>query len=474
MRILRYVGPPRPSDADYRNVLDAADTAVVDTLPGSYNVTLTFKRDGAPVRVPMRDEIRDALDIAVTTYIADELVRRESSVDGWTRAFELVLPVTDVMRWSTAEAALRTALLSLSGDGFQFTWLPRGRLPAPPRRRRFLPSGYDVACLFSGGLDSLLGAYQLLSEGRKVLLVGHQAEGITAAAQTELARFLRQRFPNACSLIQCRVARSRIGRPRYALPEKLEESHRPRSFLFLVLALAVAQAARINEIVIAENGLIALNAPLQHSRLGTLSTRTAHPRYLNSLLDFFAAAGLFTGRLWNPFLFESKTDMLRHLPSELHGPALRSVSCSHAGRVPRRISGRTGVNHCGYCVPCLYRRLALMAAGIDDEKHYALDVFRDLASLTEHQQADFRALAGFARRVRDASPLERQTMVLAHGFFPANVGARIGPHSSYDYSPWTTMLERWAGEFLDVLERRSTAATLRVLGMRAASRRAAP
>lgn len=469
--MLRYVGAPRPADNEYREVLEGNDVAIIDTLPGAYNVTLTFKRDAALVRVALREEVRDALDIAVLVYIADELVRREESEDGWSRLFECIVPVQDPLRWQASEAALRDTLSTLSGDVYRFTWLRRGPLPAMPRRRRFLPSGYDVACLFSGGLDSFLGAYRLLSEGRKVLLVGHQAEGITASAQTDLARFLRQRFPNACSLIQCRVARAPIAEPRFVLPEKVEDSHRPRSLLFLVLALAVARAAGINELVIPENGLIALNVPLQRSRIGTLSTRTAHPRYLAALLDFFAAAGLFTGRLWNPFLFQSKTDMLRDLPGELHAAAQRSVSCSHAGRVPRRLSGRPGVNHCGYCVPCVYRRVALMAAGIDSPRQYAVNVFRNLSVLTAKQQVDVRALASFARRVCDSSPVEREAMVLAHGFFPSSVGGRLGPAPASDYSPWTNMLERWAGDFLELLERVSTMATLRVLGIRGAPRR---
>src|SRR5947207_2011173 len=119
MRILRYVGLPHPTDADYRDVLEADETAVIDSLPGNYNVTVTFERDGSPVHVPLRDEMRDALDIAVTSYIGDELIAREASADGWTRLFDLVLPVKDQARWTTAETTLRRTLTTLSGDGYR-------------------------------------------------------------------------------------------------------------------------------------------------------------------------------------------------------------------------------------------------------------------------------------------------------------------------------------------------------------------
>ena len=245
MRIIRYVGSSKSSDPDYLAELAGSDVAVIDTLPGGYNVTVTFKREAAPVWVPLRAEYCDLLDVAVTTYIADELIARKDSIDSWSRNFDLLVPVKEPDRWRSAEEKLRHVLAVLSGDRYRFTWCPRVSLPDRVRHRRPLPRSYNVVCLFSGGLDSLLGAYRLLAQGRKVLLVGHQAEGITASAQTDLARTLRGLFPNRCSLVQCRVARAPIRKPRYELPDKVEESHRPRSLLFLALALVVARAAAL-------------------------------------------------------------------------------------------------------------------------------------------------------------------------------------------------------------------------------------
>ena len=127
-------------------------------------------------------------------------------------------------------------------------------------------------------------------------------------------------------------------------------THRPRSLLFLALAVAIANAVKINKIYIPENGLIALNPPLGKSRLGTLSTRTAHPRYLVELAEFLAATHIFKGDIKNPFFFFSKTDMLRGLKKKLAPAILRSVSCARPSRYKQ-----LGVRHCGYCVPCIYR-----------------------------------------------------------------------------------------------------------------------
>ena len=48
MRIIRYVGSSKSSDPDYLAELAGSEVAVIDTLPGGYNVTVTFKREAAP------------------------------------------------------------------------------------------------------------------------------------------------------------------------------------------------------------------------------------------------------------------------------------------------------------------------------------------------------------------------------------------------------------------------------------------
>src|SRR5262249_7086973 len=147
--------------------------------------------------------------------------------------------------------------------------------------------------------------------------------------------------------------------------------------------------AGVTELYIPENGLIALNAPLQRSRFGSLSTRTAHPQFLAGFADLVARLGLFTGSLRNPFLYDSKTDMLRGLPAEMVPLVKRSVSCSRSSRYKN-----LKVLHCGYCMPCIYRRTAMIECGLDTPQDYAFDVFRHLGDVRPHQKvrSPFRRL----------------------------------------------------------------------------------
>jgi hypothetical protein len=46
------------------------------------------------------------------------------------------------------------------------------------------------------------------------------------------------------------------------------------------------------ELFVCENGLIALNPPLTPRRIGSHSTRTAHPHFLANVQDILSASGL--------------------------------------------------------------------------------------------------------------------------------------------------------------------------------------
>ncbi len=294
-----------------------------------------------------------------------------------------------------------------------------------------------------------------------MILVGHQSEGQAASAQKVLAESLRRMFPGKICLVQCRVSRSTRETPEFNLAPKVERSHRPRSFLFLTLGIGIAARCGISDVFMPENGLMALNIPLQKSRTGTLSTRTAHPSYMMDFIELAQRITGFGGHVRNPFLTQSKTDMLRGLDPALYSLVLRSISCARPSRYNEK-----GVRHCGYCVPCIHRRIALMDAGIDSPRHYAFDVFRNIGYLDANKQQDFRAVVSFAARITDASVTQLQALVLSHGHFPANVGSTIGTLETKDYAPWTEMVHGWAVDLLDKLYTKASSSTRQAVGLR--------
>ncbi|MDX2201037.1 MAG: Qat anti-phage system QueC-like protein QatC [Phycisphaerae bacterium] len=459
MKFLRYVGRDGCKAKEYRDALVSKDTAVIDSLPRGGNVSLFFELNERRCKINFPDDARDLLDLGLVVYIADEMVLREAAPDGWTRDLEFMFPVATPKAWMGGAETLRKLITFLSGDITRFNFIERGRLPLVGTHRLRLRSRFDCVCLFSGGTDSLLGALALLDAKKSVLLVGHQADSVTSAAQSALAAMLHKLYPDQVFLVQSRVARSRGKKPRYALPDKVEESHRPRSLLFLSIAAAIAKTLGVTEIHIPENGLIALNPPLQTSRIGTLSTRTAHPTFLSLFAQFLVQAKLLTPRLRNPFIYDSKTDMIGAADSKLYPLLRRAVSCARPSR-----NNNLGVRHCGYCVPCVHRRAAFAPVGIDDANDYAHDVFKDLGSCTLHKQADFRALVRFATRVMNASVFERELIVLSQGAFSPELGGALGPRKTTTYQPWTDMLERWATSFIQLIDARCSRETNAILG----------
>jgi 7-cyano-7-deazaguanine synthase in queuosine biosynthesis len=464
MDLLRYIGGARSGEAAYGAALNTGGARVIDTVSEKANVTVRFELNGSVAELALRPEVRDLVDFAATVYIGDELQARAAAPDGWTREFCIIFPTSDPDRWRAASEDLGRTLTVLSGDLFAFEWLRASRpLTSYGAHRTGVAGRYDVVCLFSGGIDSLLGAYGLLRAENRVLLVGHQADGITASAQTRLFHWLKERFKKNVDFLQCRVARAQRSDPKYPLGDKREESHRPRSFLFLALATAAAREAHVRQIEIPENGLIALNPPLGTSRLGTVSTRTAHPAFLGAFGGSLRRAGVFDGEIRNPFLYLSKTDAVAAADNNIRAVLPESVSCSHVGGL--RWRGASGIRHCGYCVPCVYRRIALMAIDLDDRRVYLRDVFTTLPDLSDTERADLRALARFARRVSAATEAELQALVVAQGPFAHDIGTLIGPSSSTGYAEWSGMLKRWSEDFLKKLADVASRKTKAMLGL---------
>ena len=444
MKFVRFVG--RTSrNPQYRAALKSPAVRKMDLRPASGNITLDFELDGSPFALQMGPLVRDMVDLATMVYIADELAARDVSSDGWSRQFEALVPVRAPAVWRRTSHQLADALHFLSGDRFEFEWIRTNGVPALRNHQAQLPEGFETVCLFSGGADSLVGAFELLQEGKKVLLVGHQADGITSSTQNDVFSYFKKRFGERVSFVQARVGRSPRSSPEFNLGEKIEISHRPRSLLFLALAVAAAASADVHDVVIPENGLIAINPPLNVSRVGTLSTRTAHPRFIAGFAGFLESSGVWSGRIRNPFMYLSKTDVIRRAPRALRSILQRTLSCSHLGRNRwARFSG----HHCGYCVPCLYRRAAFAAIDLDDPRDYYRNVFTRFDDLSPNERADVSALASFARRATRMTPAQRMATAVSHGACDPAMLRLVGPEVDDPYSAWADMLERWATEFL--------------------------
>jgi 7-cyano-7-deazaguanine synthase in queuosine biosynthesis len=273
-----------------------------------------------------------------------------------------------------------------------------------------MPNGFqaDTVALFSGGLDSLAGAIDLMAaSSSRVLLVGHYDSPGPRKAQATLAGMIKQRYPGRLDIVHVRVAH----RPSKAA----EETLRSRSLVFLALGLFAAQGFGPNvPLHMFENGLIALNVPLTPSRQGSCSTRTMHPYYLRLLRGLIPRLGI-DNSIRNPYELKTKGECVSACSDAalLLELADGSVSCSHASR--RQDWVRKSATNCGYCVPCLFRRAAMYRAGCDSGLKYGIDVLADEMTVDDPRESanDLRALVDFLRHTPTHSSLRKKIVAIA-------------------------------------------------------------
>lgn len=328
----------------------------------------------------------DWLVVACAAYAADTTVDRyTNSDDGWTRQFALFVPVSDPARWAVQAELLATILNFLTGDLWTLTFRSSAA-PLVVSRRSMKPVTYqtDTVCLFSGGMDSFLGAMKLLDAGVRPLLVGHAKSSDVSDFRNQAAQALRTRYTAlAPELVKAFV---RVKKPAQTHETVLGEStERGRSFLFLALGAACASALPGTDrktLWIPENGLITLNLPLSPLRMGAYSTRTTHPYYLTLVQELMDNLGLNT-TVHNPFEFLTKGEMLAGCSDPTFAAGVNTMSCSRPATRNARLEG-PGTRHCGRCVPCLIRRAALQRAGIADDnallpanRKYRTDIYRE-------------------------------------------------------------------------------------------------
>lgn len=319
----------------------------------------------------------DLLVVAAHVHAADTRISRaKQSQDSWTREIRLVVPVSDPARWGAATSILTKALNFLTGDQWTIGFRARPdrfatiAKQAPPS---LLTPPFDSLSLFSGGLDSLIGAIDLLHAGSTPLLVSHFGEGATSDAQGKLFAGLKKQYANSA------FDRLRVGMTfDKGLIKDVgsENSTRGRSFLFFALGVFAGTGLGNGfALRVPENGLIALNVPLDPLRLGSNSTRTTHPYYMARWNELLTELGI-NGRVENPYWDKTKGEMTKGCGN---GPLLLklapdALSCSSPTK--GRWHG-LGIEHCGYCLPCLIRRAALdsaWGAGKDETTYTVSDL----------------------------------------------------------------------------------------------------
>lgn len=341
------------------------------------------------------DLAQDFLCIASCIYAADKAVARKAEEDKWTRDLAIEIPVKHVLTWSGVANELSDCISFLTGDRWEISFrhgekrLIQKKVrkhPIPDRR----PSGTAV-CLFSGGLDSFIGAVDWLSDNpsERLLLVGHYDRHVAGPGsdQRTLRNVCGQTFANRFELAQTQVGLSSGG---------ADTNFRSRSLLFIALGCYFGEIlGEGTPIWIPENGPIALNFPLTPARRGSCSTRTVHPHFIGGLNQILERVGILNP-VQNLYELKTKGEMVDDCRRQdlLSRAYALTRSCAKANRRQYWVN-KKGIRGCGVCVPCLFRRAALHKSGRDLEV-YGIPV-ESIDNLRGKSKADVLALVAFLR-----------------------------------------------------------------------------
>ncbi|WP_295699641.1 Qat anti-phage system QueC-like protein QatC [uncultured Neisseria sp.] len=343
--------------------------------------------------IRLNNQVMDFLTIAMAVTAADTFVLRKDTANGWCRSFSITLPLCQPAIWQANKVHLEHILHFLSGDIWQFDFQENGQNPPQPysqngRTKLVDLRNKDCVCLFSGGLDSSIGAIDLLEQGHSPVLVSHSYKGDKSRQQDIIQQLNQNGYINQFSQFNA------IAQPHLNNGRATEITMRTRSLNFLAFAIVSAYALqevaqKKIDILVPENGVISINAPLTVRRVGALSTRTTHPYFIQEIQKFFTAVNIpFTLR--NPYQFKTKGQMIaecKNLPL-LQQIIPDTVSCSHWKRKNQQ---------CGVCVPCLIRRASLHYAGITNDAQYEFNDIRQIL-INQDRRDDLFALISAIRQ----------------------------------------------------------------------------
>ena len=343
----------------------------------------------------------DLLDVLGAVYAADRWSKRcFKGVATGQRRICIRIPVRELGLWTSPELTtrLRELLSWVSEDVWTLEFARRIPVLEQASIQGFLmdiPVKPPVAVsLFSGGLDSLAGLAQhaMNSPGGSRILVSGRTHNRLAYQQNIQVRLIKSACRRGLPVDSGDVRHVPFPFGIDADDNLHEEkSQRTRALLFLAFGSITALQAQTDTLYVFENGVGALNLPLNATQLGTDNYRGVHPRTLGMAEALFESILGETIHIENPYMFVTKADMCRSLPvTSLADIVQETVSCDgYPLRLPKQAQ-------CGVCTSCLLRRQALFCAGLtehDPGGAYRYDIFKGLRNLSTKEGHGFGVMS---------------------------------------------------------------------------------
>ena len=408
-------------------------------------------------RIP--DTAMSLLYLSSIVYAIDRsFARSDYSIDGWSREFEVEfsLPVSDFF---AQNAILINRLLSyLTGDYWSCSFKElEDTLHLPQYADCSYFDGITQVNLFSGGMDSLIGAIDYMENhpDGKLFLASHHDMSGPMADQNELVRYFEEHY----SSLFIRLPKTpSVGIKAYT-PK--ENSCRSRSLMFIAIAVVVATYANVN-VQIPENGSVSLNFPLSPSRRASCSTRTTHPMVIKMLMELLPKLGVNVV-ISNPYEFCTKGEMFEHCANvdRLLEITPKSNSCGKPGR-KQFFYDHPKATHCGFCMPCMYRMAAVQhyinslseiaKVNVYDNTVYGNDMPSLFGRKKDDISDDFYAMLNFLKHDLTEDDIRKELRIAGMGLLP-------------NINDYMHLVQRTRAELLELIDAKGGGETKKYVGL---------
>lgn len=385
----------------------------------SSNITINTIQLFNTLKFVPNEKSLDVLFFSIYIHLIDNLLPRDKlAVDNWQREIQISIPVSEPLAWNQNANTIVEALDFLTGDEWHINFYELSE-------KYFVSEELDLAdtisikniCLLSGGMDSLVGAIDLIQRSDNILFVSHyDGAGANSNDQKDIFNTFENDTEKNIYLSQFHVYDSDI------FYQVHDGNLRARSLLFLGFAIFHAINFNVEQVFLPENGLISINLPLNESRTSSNSTRTTHPYFIKKLKDFLSGIGINV-EIVNLYQEKTKGEMLTECKNRTLLDRLinKTTSCSHSKRKGQwtRKKKSDGSKNCGYCIPCLIRRASVYHYGLNTIETYGVDLNAIELKLDKNRKrlskvpTDLLALINFLNKKYDLEQYVREISLIA-------------------------------------------------------------
>src|SRR5690625_1104144 len=270
---------------------------------------------------------------------------KEPTKENAIRNINIEIPVYNVEHWVKLTKEIERLTKWVSEDNFHIQFVENKYINSEINYILPLPNEYDVT-LFSGGLDSLSGAFYNFKNSIKSDYVGFINKGEEKTHQVEIEKFYRRTFDDNTSVHL--IDKFPVKKVTYI--------QSTRSLLYFALGIAKAHFNNSRILYLFENGILSLNPELNNR----YTTKTTHPKTIYLYNNLLNDANINIS-IKHPFLFRTKGEIINDMNHDFLNVVRDTFTCGQ-GRNP--IKSHKG--QCGTCIPCLLRKISVAAYNNED------------------------------------------------------------------------------------------------------------